>query len=184
MSTKVFLLVESIMLYPWGGFRGGDSHHTPIQVFIWPVRKQMALRECLDYSKLHYMEMQIAGTGSDIVHFFFFFFLLAMHLWLMEVPGLGVELELQLRPSPQPRQHQSWATSAACGHARSLTHWASPGIECASSRILCQVPKLMSHNRTADIVYFLSISARPLGANMHLLIQKMVYIGVPIMAQW
>ena len=41
---------------------------------------------------------------------------------------------------PQPQQHQIWAASAtyttAHGKARSLTHWARPGIEPASSWIL------------------------------------------------
>ena len=65
-------------------------------------------------------------------------------MWHIEVPGLGVELELQLLV---------YATAIAtldpshiC-NARSLTHWARPGIEPASSRTLCQVPNPLSHNR-------------------------------------
>ena len=53
------------------------------------------------------------------------------HLEHMEVPRLGVELEVQLRRAPQ--QHQIQASSAtytaAWGNARSLTHWARPGIK-------------------------------------------------------
>ena len=70
----------------------------------------------------------------------YIFCFLGPHLRRMEIPRLGVKLELQLRPMPQPRQRQIQATSAiytaACGNAGSLTHWARPGIEPASSRIL------------------------------------------------
>ena len=58
------------------------------------------------------------------------------HLRHMEVPGLGVKSELQLRSLPQPHwiraTHETYAT--ACNIIGSLTHWASPGIEPASSQ--------------------------------------------------
>ena len=61
------------------------------------------------------------------------FFLMATHESFQE---LGIELELQLLTMPQP-QNQIWATSViyatACCNSRSLTHWARPGIEPASS---------------------------------------------------
>ena len=69
----------------------------------------------------------------------YLFFSLYGHifLWHMEVPRLGVESELQLWPTPQPQQGQFRATSAAYitdhSNTRSLTHWAVPGIEPASS---------------------------------------------------
>ena len=54
------------------------------------------------------------------------------------------------RSMPQPGQHWFWAASAtytaACGNAGSLTHWVRPGIEPESSRTLCQVFNLLSHN--------------------------------------
>ena len=53
----------------------------------------------------------------------------------MEVPRPGIESELQMGPVPQ--QEWIWATSviyaAAKGNARSLTHWAQPGIRPTSS---------------------------------------------------
>ena len=63
------------------------------------------------------------------------------HLQHMEVSGPGVKSELQLWSLPQPPQQQIWAASviyaAACGNARSLTHWARPRIEPASSKRQC-----------------------------------------------
>ena len=45
------------------------------------------------------------------------------------------------RLTPQPQQHQIQATSVtyteACGNARSLIHWARPGIKPESSKMLC-----------------------------------------------
>ena len=68
----------------------------------------------------------------------------------MEIPGPGVEWELQLRPTPQPWQHQIQATSvayaAACGNAESLTHWARPEIEPASSQRQCRFLNVPSHS--------------------------------------
>ena len=58
-------------------------------------------------------------------------------------------------PMPQPQQHSFWATSAtcatACGNAGSLTPWARPGIEPASSQPLYQVLNLLSHNRNSPV---------------------------------
>ena len=55
----------------------------------------------------------------------------------MEVPRLGVESELYHWPTPQPQQRQIWTVSATYttvhGNTRSLTHWARPGLEPASS---------------------------------------------------
>ena len=69
---------------------------------------------------------------------FLSFFFLGPHLWHIEVPRPGVESELQ--PTPQPQQRQTQAASAtyttAHGNTKSLTHWARPGIEPASSWIL------------------------------------------------
>ena len=77
---------------------------------------------------------------SSFSFFFFFFFFLGMYLQHMEIPRLGVESELLL---------QAYTTATAMqdlSHvfdlhtpqllARSLTHWARPGIEPSSSRIL------------------------------------------------
>ena len=61
----------------------------------------------------------------------------------MEVSRLGVKSELQLTPQPQPRQIQAVSTTytAAHGNADSLTHWARPGIEPASSGSLPTEPQ-------------------------------------------
>ena len=54
----------------------------------------------------------------------------------MEIPRLGVESE----PMPQVQQLQIWAATGAYTtthrNARSLTHWARPGIELVSSGML------------------------------------------------
>ena len=67
----------------------------------------------------------------------------------MEVPGLGVKSELHLpayatATATTGFELQLWAT--AWGNAESLTHWASPGMEAASSRKLSQVLNPLSHN--------------------------------------
>ena len=72
---------------------------------------------------------------SSFPHLFFFRALLRQ-----EVPRLGVESELQLIAYTIAQQCWIWATSATYtttfGNTRSLTHWARPGIEPASSWIL------------------------------------------------
>lgn len=86
-----------------------------------------------------------------------------LYLWDIEVPTLGFksELKLQLQPSPQPQGCQIPATSAtcaaACGNTGSLTHWAMPGIEPASSWTLCLVLSSLSHNSNSQN-FFLRLS--------------------------
>ena len=80
------------------------------------------------------------GGPSQPLYAIFFFFL-GPRPWHMEGPKPGVELELQpCQPAPQPQQHGIQADSAtyttAHGNARSLIHWARPGIEPTSSWIL------------------------------------------------
>ena len=76
------------------------------------------------------------------LEFFAFCFVLLLGLYLqhVNVPRLGVELELRLQPTLQPQQHKIQATSmtytTAHDNAGSLSHWAKPGIEPASSWIL------------------------------------------------
>ena len=74
------------------------------------------------------------------VCFWLFTFSRAAPVWHTEVPRLGVELNLSCSrwpmPEPQPQQHRIEAMSAtyttAHSNARSLTHWARPGIEPAT----------------------------------------------------
>ena len=58
----------------------------------------------------------------------------------MEVPRLGVSWSCSCQPRPEPQQLGIQASSAtyttAHGNARSLTHWARPGIEPTSSWLL------------------------------------------------
>ena len=67
-------------------------------------------------------------------------FCLGPHMWHIEVPRLGVKLEPQLLAYTTTTA--SWDPSRVCNlhhssqQARSLNHWARPGIEPASSCIL------------------------------------------------
>ena len=80
-------------------------------------------------------------SSSFFFFFFFFFFCLFIfsvpHLQHMEVPRLGVDWSCRCWPTPEPQKCGIQATSAtyatAFGNARSLTHWARPGIEPATS---------------------------------------------------
>ena len=80
---------------------------------------------------------------------------------------------------PQPRQPLIWATSvvyaAACGSARSITHWARLGIEPTSSWTLCWVLNLLSHNRIPWVEFkFLSqFSAKEINKSYSLHEEKM-----------
>ena len=81
----------------------------------------------------------------------FFFFFECPYLQHMEAPRLQAEWALQLGSTPQPQQCWIWAVSAshtaACGNARSLTHWMKLGIQPESSwRQRCGL-NLLSHNR-------------------------------------
>ena len=62
-----------------------------------------------------------------------------MYLWHVEIPRLeGCSCSCQPMPQPQPRQIQASTTTytTAHGNARSLTHWARPGIEPSTSQFL------------------------------------------------
>ena len=69
----------------------------------------------------------------------------------MEVPKLGVKSDLQLWP------HQIWAMSViytrAHGNTRSLTHWARPGIEPASSWILVRFVSVLPQQELPLILF-------------------------------
>ena len=83
-------------------------------------------------------------------HFFFLiFYFLQPHLLHMEVArGQIRAAAANLHHSHQPHQIQAASATyaAACGNSGSLTHWARPGIDPASSWTLCQIPNLLSHN--------------------------------------
>ena len=75
-------------------------------------------------------------------HYTGFFLSLSLFFFvfcLFRATPAGVQSELQL-PTPEPRQCQIWAVSAtyarAYSNAGSLTHWARPGMEPATSWFL------------------------------------------------
>ena len=79
------------------------------------------------------------------------------HQWRMEVPRLGVKSELQ--PPAYARTTETWDLSHICnlhhttahGNARSVTHWARPGIEPMSSWMLVG---FINHWATMGTPYF------------------------------
>ena len=93
----------------------------------------------------------------------FFFFCLWPHLWHIEVPRLGVKWELQLQAYATAMSTQIWTLSAtyvvSCGNARSLTHWARPGIRSASSWRLCWVLSQLSYNGNSNMHYSYRLKA-------------------------
>ena len=93
---------------------------------------------CLGFSTYSIM----SSANSEFYYFFsifFSFYCCTYSIW--KSSGWQSNWSYSCRPMPQPQQHQIWATSvtyaAACGNARSLIHWARPGIEFASSWTLC-----------------------------------------------
>ena len=109
---------------------------------------------CRDQARRHrsFKLLSVAMVGVFINHtvdFFSFFFFAATPAAFVSSQA-RVKSELQLRSMPQPWQHQIWVAFAtyttACGNARSLTHWARPGIEPAALRSLSMVLNSLSHN--------------------------------------
>ena len=89
-------------------------------------------------------EITIIQNGGCLSFFFFFFlslsFFLGPHPQLMKIPRLGSNWSWSCQPIPQMQQCQIRGESEtyieAHSNARSLTHWAEPGVEPASSWIL------------------------------------------------
>ena len=79
--------------------------------------------------------------------FFFFFFFNDCTCSLWKFRGKGSKWSCNCQPTPQPPQLWIWATSltytTVCGNARTLTHWAMPGMEPTSSRTACLVLNLL-----------------------------------------
>ena len=74
------------------------------------------------------------------IFIYLFFCFLGPHPWHMEIPRLGSNWSYSCWPMPQPQQCGIWARSVtyatAHGNARSLAHWARPGIEPSTSWFL------------------------------------------------
>ena len=98
-----------------------------------------------------------------------YYFLGGLHPQHMEVPRLGVESELQLLAYATATATGSRAASAnytaADGNARSLTHWARPGMEPASSWILVRFVTCWATRETPNSIIF-----KCSGAHSHSLI--------------
>ena len=89
--------------------------------------------------------------GRERLSFYIFFScFLGPHMWHMNISRLGVELELQLP-----------AYTTAHGNTRSLTHWARPGIEPASSWILVRFFTSAPQQERLSFI-FKSVSQTPL----------------------
>ena len=99
---------------------------TPVSIFIYITPK-------LSIVKVKYLIDEWVVVVAVVVF-------LEPHPRHMEVPRLGSNRSYSRLPTPQPQQHQIWATFAtyttAHSNTKSLTHWASPGIEPASLWIL------------------------------------------------
>ena len=88
----------------------------------------------------------------------FFLVLLGLHPLHMEVSSLVVESELQLlaytTDTSTPDLSHVCHLHQAHGNTRSLTLWARPGIEPASSQKLCQVLSPLSQGRNSQNIYW------------------------------
>jgi len=82
----------------------------------------------------------ISNQFPQVQECLFIFVFLGLHPWYMEVPRLGQNRSCSCWPAPQPQQCGIQAASAtyttAHSNTGSLTHWARPGIEPATSWFL------------------------------------------------
>ena len=125
------------------------------RIFIGDLRalKEKMLITC---SQPEFTKITLSYT--NFIFFFFPFFFWGSQLWHIEVPRLEVPVlqgsnqGCSCQPTPQPQQHQKRAASVtyttACGNSGSLTHWAEPGMEPASSQIVPQVLNLWAKTET------------------------------------
>ena len=94
-------------------------------------------------------------SGECTPRFSFSFYSHTCGMW--KFPGQGSHWSCSCRPTPQPQQRCITATSvtspAACGNTGSLTHWVKPGIEPASSWILCWVLNALSYNGNSSVPF-------------------------------
>lgn len=117
--------------------------------------------------------MNIKHTTIVVVFFFSFLY---PHLWHMEVPRLQVNQSCTCRPTSQPQTYRTWAVSAtysiACGKAGSLTHWARPEIESASSWILAG---LLTHWATTGTPTFVFQSSSLINLTLQFFIYTYIF---------
>ena len=108
----------------------------------------------------HYWSYSFLSSSS-----FFFFFFLGQHLKHMEVPRLGVKVELQLPACSTHSNARSelhlQATPQLTATPGSLTHWARPGIEPASSWILVSFVSAAPQGELPDHILYAVIYENP-----------------------
>ena len=123
--------------------------------WLWVCRKWLFIM--LRY--VPYIHTLLRGFLFCFVLFFVFLPFLGPLPQHMEVPRLGVESELCCWPTPEPQQRGIWATSVtytpAQGNARSLTHWARPGIKPITSWFLVGFVNHWATRRTPSVLFFL-----------------------------
>ena len=89
---------------------------------------------------------------------FFFFCLFGPHSLHMRLPGSGSKQYCSCWYTPEPQQHRTRAMSATYttvhGNARSLTHWARPGIKLVSSWMLVRFAHCWAMVGTPLIFFF------------------------------
>ena len=94
---------------------------------------------------------------------FLFFCFLGLHLQHLEVPGLGVESKLQLPAYTTATSMQDPSLifdlhTTVHGNARSLTHWARPGIKPC---VLMDTVGFLTHWATMGILTSLFLKFSP-----------------------
>ena len=100
----------------------------------------------------------VPGTLLGTLFFNFYYCFLGLHPWQMGVLRLGSNPSLSCRPTPQPQQLGIQAAPAtyitAHSNAGSLTYWARPGIEPASSWILVRFISSLPQWEFQHVMYF------------------------------
>ena len=79
----------------------------------------------------------------------------------MEVPRPGSNPNYSCLPTPQPQQHGIWAESVTYitvqSNTWSLTHWARPGMEPTSSRILVRFVNCWATMGASQSLFFFKL---------------------------
>jgi len=101
----------------------------------------------------------------------FFFFFLGLYLQKLDVSRLGVESELPLlaytKSTATPDRSHICGLHVVCSNSGSLTHWARPGIESASSWTLCCVVNPLSHSGNSCKRFYTCVYVAHYGPEIH-----------------
>ena len=105
-----------------------------------------------------YLDSAMCRCWNVALSTFFSLFFLGLHPWHREVPRLGVQSELHLpayvTSTAMPDPSDICDLWHSFGIAGSLTHWARPGIEPASSPTLCRVLNPLEPQRELPLLTF------------------------------